>query len=90
MLASEMKPLDGFKVLVNKNDLSPLLNNGVLRIDNPPQQLTLDVTFAKNPVNPQESLTASSQPLGCGCDKPEKILVLLIDSQGNGNFTWLQ
>jgi len=89
LLSASMTPLKEFSLAVGGQDLSGQVKDGVAQIDNPAAQLVMQVKVKNPPAG------ANLQPIyagqaDCACDKPEKVLVLEIDSSGNGKFDWWQ
>jgi len=80
-----MTPLKQYTAAVAGQDLSGQVKDGVLQIGNPAAQFVLQVKVKDAPAD------SHVQPLYAGqvdykCDKPEKVLVLEIDSDGSGKF----
>lgn len=84
-----MRPVKEHTVAVGGTDRSSQVKDGVLQIDNPAGQLGLQVTV-ENPPADANLKPAYSGQVDCTCDKPEKVLVLEINSQGEGKFNWWQ
>lgn len=89
LLSSSMTPVKEYTVAVGGADRSAQVKDGVLQIDKPAAQLGLEVKV-NNPPADTELKPAYSGQVACTCDKPEKVLVLEIDSQGEGKFNWWQ
>lgn len=89
LLSSTMTPLKDYTVALGGSDRSAQVKDGVLQIDSPPAQLILQVTV-KNPPADTELQPVYAGQVDCKCDKAEKVLVLEIDSQGDGKYNWWQ
>jgi len=89
LLNSSMTPLKDYTVAVAGEDHSNEVKDGVLQINNPAAQFVLQVTV-KNPPEDAQVQPVYAGTVDCKCDKPEKVLVLEIDSKGNGKFNWWQ
>lgn len=87
MLSSSMTPLKQYTAAVAGQDLSGQIRDGVLQIDNPAAQLVIYVKV-KDASADSHVLPIYSGQVDSTCDKPEKVLVLEIDSDGNGKFNW--
>jgi hypothetical protein len=89
MLSSSMTPLKQYTAAVAGQDLSGQVKDGVLLIGNPAAQFVMQVKVKDAPADSQVQPLYAGQ-VDCKCDKPEKVLVLEIDSEGSGKFNWWQ
>jgi len=89
LLSTTMSPLKDYTVAVGGEDRSGEVKDGVLQINNPASQFVLQVTV-KNPPEDAQVQPVYAGTVDCRCDKPEKVLVLEIDSKGSGKFNWWQ
>ena len=89
MLSASMETVKEYTVAVNSVDLSAQVKAGVLQIDNPGAKMSLQVK-AQNPPAGAQLQPAYEGQVACSCDKPEKVLVLEIDADGQGKFNWWQ
>jgi hypothetical protein len=89
MLSSSMTPLKQYTAAVAGQDLSGQVKDGVLQIGNPAAQFVMQVKVKDAPADSHVQPLYAGQE-DCKCDKPEKVLVLEIDSDGSGKFNWWQ
>ena len=89
MLSASMETIKDYTVTVNGADLSAQVKAGMLQIDNPAAKMSLQVK-AQNPPAGAHLQPAYEEQVACSCDKPEKVLVLEIDADGQGKFNWWQ
>jgi len=89
MLSASMETIKEYTVTVNSTDLSAQVKAGVLQIDGPAAKMSMQVK-AQNPPEGAQLQPAYEGQVACSCDKPEKVLVLEIDADGQGKFNWWQ
>jgi len=84
-----METIKDYAVTVNGADLSAQVKAGMLQIDNPAAKMSLQVKAQNFPADAKLQPAYEAQ-VQCACDKPEKVLVLEIDADGQGKFNWWQ
>jgi hypothetical protein len=89
MLSASMETIKDYTITVNGADLSAQVKAGVLQIDGPTAKMSLQVK-PQNPPEGAQLQPAYESQVACSCDKPEKVLVLEIDADGQGKFNWWQ
>jgi len=77
------------KIAQDSADLSAQVKAGMLQIDNPAAKMSLQVKAQNFPADAKLQPAYEAQ-VQCACDKPEKVLVLEIDADGQGKFNWWQ
>jgi Curli production assembly/transport component CsgG len=88
VLSAVMVPLKDYTVKVDGVDHSSALHNGSLTLDNPPAQLSLEVSVKNPPPGVRlQPLYAAQVPCQCGASA-QKELVLEIGWKGEGKFNW--
>lgn len=90
MLLSDMSLIrSGYTLAANGRDVTSQISSGVFRLQNVPSQLDLHVHFASSPVKAGQPADYDNTS-GFSCDTPSVTrLVLTIDSNGTGNFNFM-